>query len=350
MYIVTGAGGLIGSAVAQGLMGKGETVIGIDNDSRAQYFGPEASVSNTLETLKSQYKEQFLHYKADIADREAMESLMMVHKRSVRGVIHCAAQPSHDWAAQNVRRDFDVNAMGTMNLLWLTHTLAPEAKFVLLSTNKVYGDQPNYLSYQIHKRRFMPVDKTLHQGFKETLSVDHCLHSFFGVSKLAGDLYAQEYARNFGMEVMVLRGGCLSGRRHQGAELHGFLSYLMKCAINCHPYTLYGYGGYQVRDNVDSGDVWKAIDYFLEADPTENKPIVYNIGGGLNNSVSVLEAIDKVQVLTGNELVIHHGPQRVGDHKWWVTDTQLLEETYGWKPTQTIDDMLLAMYEEGNHE
>jgi CDP-paratose 2-epimerase len=348
-YIVTGTGGLIGSAVACGLMDLGHEVIGVDNNARAEYFGPEASTQHTIAWLSETYAKQYSHYPIDIAHQIELERLLLIHKRSLDGVIHCAAQPSHDWAATNVLRDFEVNATATVNLLRVTHMFAPESKFVLLSTNKVYGDNPNKLEYSIEGKRFVPASDRYKAGFHEGLNVDNCLHSYFGCSKLTGDMYAQEFARNAGMDVMVLRGGCLSGKGHQGAELHGFLSYLMKTAIKGDPYTVYGYDGYQVRDNVDASDVFNAIAKFLFSSE-RGLPVVYNIGGGLANSISVLEAIDLCQDIAGTEIPISFAKGRTGDHKWWVTDTSLLNKAFGWEPTVSIENMLLQMHEEYSRE
>lgn len=348
MYLVTGAGGLIGSEVANQLCHRGEQVVGLDDDSRAEYFGPETSIKDTLYQLREKHQERFENVASGIEDAKAVKHIFQVCRdedTEIQGVIHCAAQPSHDWATTHVLRDFEVNAYGTVNLLTLCYEYAPNARFVYLSTNKVYGDRPNRLDYLRLPQRYMPVDETLFDGFNEALSIDSSVHSFFGCSKLAGDLYAQEMSK-YGMNVMVLRGGCLTGARHKGAELHGFLAYLVKCAVNKIPYTVCGYGGRQVRDNLSSWDVWRAIEMFLIDDSPIAKPCVYNIGGGQANSCSIIEAVELVESLVGHPMELHEGPPRVGDHRWWVTDTSRLKKNYGWEPELSLERIMEELVEE----
>lgn len=313
MVVVTGSGGLIGSAAARSFCVDGP-VVGIDCDMRREFFGTEASTSGTVFELRKMSNYQ--HRYGDIRDRELVAAIMETHGAQVSAVIHCAAQPSHDWAARAPLADFDINAFGTLNLLEMTRRYAPQAAFVFMSTNKVYGGTPT--------------------RFDEQASIDQSLHSVFGASKVAADVMVQEYGRYFGMNTVCFRGGCLTGRAHAGAEQHGFLAYLCKCCREGIPYTVYGYGGKQVRDNIHAEDVVGAIREYI-ADPEPGA--VYNIGGGPANAVSVNEAIERAEAVCGKKMdVTYMDIARKGDHQWWVTDMTKFRNRYpNWQMQWDLD-------------
>jgi CDP-paratose 2-epimerase len=328
--IVTGSSGLIGSEAVRRLEREGFCVVGIDNDMRARFFGAEASTVPVRDQLLRDLK-HFTHKEIDIRDAKALVELFHENAPQLELVVHAAAQPSHDWAASDPETDFSINATGTLNLLEATRRHAPEATFVFLSTNKVYGDRPNTLPLVEQERRFeLPADHRYARGIDESMSLDQCTHSLFGVSKASADLMVQEYGRYFHMKTACFRGGCLTGPAHAGTELHGFLSYLMRCALTGAPYTVYGYKGKQVRDNIHSHDLVAALLAFHAA-PRVGE--VYNIGGGRGNDCSILEAIDLCEELTGRKLEWTYQEQnRVGDHIWWITDTSRFASHYpGWQ-------------------
>ena len=286
--IVTGSGGLIGSESVRHFVHQGFDVIGLENDMRATFFGPEASTSRTTAELTSLYSE-FRSVPVDIRDGEAVDQVFARHARAIDVVVHTAAQPSHDWAASDPHTDFAVNATGTLNLLEATRRHTPDATFIFTSTNKVYGDLPNSLPLlHLDTRLDLPIDHRWFDGVDTSMSIDRSTHSLFGVSKIAADLLVQEYGRYFHMPTVCFRGGCLTGPGHAGARLHGFLSYLMRCTVTGRPYTVYGYGGKQVRDNIHSADVVAAFDAFRRA---PRSAAAYNLGGGRECSCSMLEAI-----------------------------------------------------------
>lgn len=333
LIIVTGSGGLIGSTAARSFCADG-IVVGIDNDMRRVFFGEQASVLPTIDAMRD--LENYEHLDIDIQNRFALAKLFEKFSVDITAVIHCAAQPSHDWAASDPFTDFDINAVGTLNLLEMTRRYAPTAAFVFMSTNKVYGDAPNVL---LRNRSLNIADDD--PGISETdFPTDYpsaaLIHSIFGASKLAADIMVQEYGRYFGMNTVCFRGGCLTGRAHAGAEQHGFLAYLCKCARERIPYTVYGYGGKQVRDNIHAEDVASAMRAYIE-DPEPGA--VYNIGGGPANSVSVLEAIEKAEALCGHKMdVTFVDEPRKGDHKWWVTDMTKFRHRYpGWQMQWDLD-------------
>lgn len=336
--IITGSAGLIGSEATRFFAAKGFKVIGIDNDMRSKFFGPSAStflVRDALVNLKN-----YTHEEVDIRDQWQINRIVSTHGTDIRAVIHCAAQPSHDWAARDPHADFSINAVGTLNLLEACRQFAPTAAFVHMSTNKVYGDNPNRWTATEGETRYdVP---QLPNGFDESLSLDHCTHSIFGVSKASADLMAQEYGRYFGMNVGVFRGGCLTGPAHAGAKLHGFLSYLVKCAVYDLEYTVIGYHGKQVRDNIHSADLVSAFWQFVQA---PRPGAVYNIGGGRERSCSVIEAIRLVEKVTGKRIqTAYEDRPRVGDHKWWISDTRKFERDYpNWKQRYTLEETVAEM-------
>jgi CDP-paratose 2-epimerase len=317
--IVTGSGGLIGSESASHFARAGYDVVGLENNMRAQFFGPEASTQPTTDRLIGELGESFRSLELDIRDRDAVERVFEQHGSQIELVIHTAAQPSHDWAASDPHTDFTVNANGTLNLLDATRLHAPSATFIFCSTNKVYGDRPNSLPLIERPQRLeLPEEHRYHAGIDTSMSIDASTHSLFGVSKAAADLLVQEYGRYFELPTVCFRGGCLTGPNHAGTRLHGFLSYLMRCTMTGDPYTVYGYGGRQVRDNIHSADLVAAFAAFHAA---PRPAAVYNIGGGRASNCSMLEAITLCEEIAGRELNWELSDQhRVGDHRWWISD------------------------------
>jgi CDP-paratose 2-epimerase len=342
--IITGSGGLIGSEAVQHFVRAGYRVIGIENDMRAQFFGAEASTAHTTERLVGEL-DGFTSLEIDIRDAYAVERVFAEHASDLDLVIHTAAQPSHDWAASDPQTDFGVNANGTLNLLEATRKNKPEATFIFCSTNKVYGDQPNHLPLVTTETRLeLPADHPYHSGVDTTMSIDRTLHSLFGVSKAAADLLVQEYGRYFDMPTVCFRGGCLTGPAHAGTRLHGFLSYLMRCTITGDRYTVYGYDGLQVRDNIHSADLIAAFDAFHRA---PRAAAVYNIGGGRDSNCSMREAIAMCERIAGRELDHEFSDQaRIGDHRWWISDLDEFKADYpGWGITHDVEDVLREIYE-----
>ena len=341
--IVTGSGGLVGSEAVKKFHKEGFEVYGIDNDSRASYFGQSASTSATSQELERTLP-KFRALSIDIRDNASLEQLFMRLGSNVAAVIHCAAQPSHDWAASNPRVDFEVNASSTLSLLEFTRKCSPQAVFIYMSTNKVYGDLPNAIAYEELPTRFeVTRDSGFYEfGINERLSIDQSTHSLFGVSKASGDLLVQEYGRYFGMNTVAFRGGCLTGPSHKGTVLHGFLSYLVACGVRKTPYEIYGYGGKQVRDNLHSEDLAAAFWEFFLA-PRQGE--VYNIGGSRYSNISILEARTKIEEILGNRMeVTFSETRRTGDHRWYVSDVRKFSEDYPrWKISKGIDEILLEM-------
>lgn len=331
---VTGIGGLIGSAVAEAALCRGWQVSGVDSDARGRWFGPNGSTAWRLREL--------LSLGAEVANEDFRERPAYWVKDADL-VVHCASQPSHDFSRENVHEDSAVNYMGTVELLETVRAHAPEASFVFLSTNKVYGDFPNMLAYERTGRRLVP-DDVYANGFDEITPLEPVLHTPFGVSKLAADLMVQEYRKCFGLKTVSLRCGCLTGKTGSAVEAQGFLGYLVRSAVRGERYTIYGHEGYQVRDNIDADDVASAIFAVAEDDPGET---IFNMGGGPQNSVSVLEAIDYLRTRHGCSFPVTHGAARLGDHRWWITDTSKFEKRYhAWKRQktvwQTLDEMVMA--------
>jgi CDP-paratose 2-epimerase len=334
--LVTGSSGLIGSEAVEHFDRQGHQVHGIDNNMRQVFFGEPGDTTWNLERLRGVTR-NFTHYNLDIRDRIGLESLFRSQRFDL--IVHCAAQPSHDKARDIPLLDFEVNALGTVNLLEATRLHCPEAVFVFLSTNKVYGDAPNELPLKELETRWEYERPEDYNGIDESCRIDRTLHSLFGASKASADLMAQEYGRYFGMKVGVFRGGCLTGPSHSGVELHGFLSYLVKVVVTGGIYSVFGYKAKQVRDNIHSQDVVRAIEEFA-ADPRPGE--VYNLGGGRENSISVLEAIAKVERLTGKKMNWKYVEQnRVGDHICYISDLTKFKSHYtNWKVTIGLDEIL----------
>ncbi|WP_420402464.1 NAD-dependent epimerase/dehydratase family protein [Nisaea sp.] len=323
--LVTGSAGLIGAEAVRFLADKGLDVVGIDNDMRAYFFGGEASTGWSRAQLESALGGRYRHVSADIRDLAALEPVFEEYRGEIALVLHTAAQPSHDWAAREPITDFTVNANGTLNLLELTRRHCPEAAFVFTSTNKVYGDTPNRLPLvELETRWEIDESHPFHaNGIDESMSIDDTLHSLFGASKVAADVLVQEYGRYFGLKTGVFRGGCLTGPGHSGAELHGFLAYLAKCALSGKAYTVFGYKGKQVRDNIHAHDLVNAFWHFFQA-PRPGE--VYNIGGGRRANCSMLEAIRMAEQITGKPFNWSYSEEnRVGDHIWWIGDISKFE-------------------------
>jgi CDP-paratose 2-epimerase len=343
--IITGSGGLIGSESVGHFVQAGYEVVGLENDMRARFFGPEASTAHTTEALVSRYADRFRSMEIDIRDSEGVGRIFAQHAGQIELVIHTAAQPSHDWAASDPQTDFGVNANGTLNLLEATRAHAPDATFIFCSTNKVYGDLPNSLPLvELEKRLELGEDHRYYQGIDTTMSIDRSTHSLFGVSKAAADLLVQEYGRYFDMPTVCFRGGCLTGPNHAGTQLHGFLSYLMKCTMTGDPYTVFGYAGKQVRDNIHSADLVAAFEAFHRA---PRAAAVYNIGGGRQSNCSMLEAIGLCQQIAGSELQWSLGEEnRVGDHKWWISDLGPFKRDYPeWDITHDVEGILREIHD-----
>lgn len=341
--LVTGSGGLIGSEAAKFFAENGFEVVGIDNDMRSYFFGDEASTKWNVEKVEDKLAGAYTHYTADIRDNEAIEKIFKEHTFDV--IIHTAAQPSHDWAAKEPFTDFSVNATGTLVMLENMRQHCPNAVFIFTSTNKVYGDTPNSLPLvELEKRWELPEDHHFYKGIDESMSIDNTKHSIFGASKVAADVMVQEYGKYFGFKTAVFRGGCLTGPSHSGAELHGFLAYLIKCIASGKKYTIFGYKGKQVRDNIHSHDLVNAFYEFYKA-PRSGE--VYNIGGARNSNISMLEAIEKIEKLLGKKANYELSEEnRIGDHIWYVSDVSKFQNHYpNWKFEYDIDDILKEMCE-----
>lgn len=344
--IVTGSGGLIGSESVSHFVQAGYRVVGLENDMRARFFGPKASTAHTTDALVERYRQEFRSLEIDIRDADGVEWAFAAEPLGeIELVIHTAAQPSHDWAASDPQTDFQVNANGTLNLLEATRKHAPDATFIFCSTNKVYGDLPNQLPLvELPQRLELPEDHRYYQGIDTTMSIDQSTHSLFGVSKVAADMLVQEYGRYFDLPTVCFRGGCLTGPNHAGTQLHGFLSYLMRCTMTGDPYTVFGYGGRQVRDNIHAADLVTAFEAFHRA---PRAGAVYNIGGGRRSSCSMLEAIELCQEIAGRELDWSLGEEhRIGDHRWWISDLEPFRRDYpDWGITRDIRDILREIHD-----
>jgi CDP-paratose 2-epimerase len=343
--IVTGSGGLIGSESVRRFLEAGWDVVGLENDMRARFFGEEASTAHITDGLRDAYPD-FRSLDVDIRDADGVNRAFAELAGKIEAVIHTAAQPSHDWAARDPQTDFGVNALGTLNLLEATREHAAAAPFIFCSTNKVYGDTPNHLPLEEHEKRLeLPESHGYYGGIPTSMSIDHCTHSLFGVSKAAADLLVQEYGRYFDMPTVCFRGGCLTGPQHAGAQLHGFLAYLMKCTVTGMPYTVFGYGGKQVRDNIHCADLVSCFESFQRA---PRAAAVYNMGGGRRSNCSMLEAIDVCERISGRELQWELSDEaRIGDHRWWVSDVSDFEADYpDWLPRYGIDEILQEMFEQ----
>jgi CDP-paratose 2-epimerase len=342
--IVTGSGGLIGSESVRFFAEQGFQVIGVENDMRARFFGPDASTTPTSQRLVEEV-DGFRWERLDIRDADGVNGLFARHAREIELVVHTAAQPSHDWAASDPQTDFTVNANGTLNLLQATRDHTPDATFVFTSTNKVYGDRPNYLPLEeLAARLELPAGHRWHSGIDTEMPIDLTTHSLFGVSKAAADLLVQEYGRYFDMPTVCFRGSCLTGPQHAGAQLHGFLAYLMKCTVTGTPYTVFGYARKQVRDNIHAVRVVRAFAAFHER---PRAAAVYNLGGGRESNASMLEAIELCQQISGRQLDYTFSDQaRVGDHRWWISDLDAFRSHYpGWTLTSGVEEVLREIHD-----
>jgi len=342
--LITGSAGLIGSETARLFASRGLDVVGIDNDMRGTLFGAEASTAWSRAELERSIP-SYHHVDADIRDTAALEAIWQRYGKDIAVVVHTAAQPSHDWAARDPHVDFSINATGTLNLLDLCRRHSPEAAFIFTSSNKVYGDTPNRLPLVEHESRW-ELDEGhpfAAHGIPETMSIDASLHSLMGASKVAADVLVQEYGRYFGMNTVSFRGGCLTGPGHSGTQLHGFLAYLVQCAMTSRPYTVFGYQAKQVRDNIHSRDLVEAFWQFFES---PRAGVVYNIGGGRKSNCSMLEAISKAEQLAGRPMEwSYEEANRIGDHIWYISDLRAFQRDYpSWSLTYGIDEILAEIH------
>jgi len=343
--VVTGSAGLIGSEASRYFVGMGFDVVGIDNDMRKRFFGSEASTAWNAELLRRDLGSRYRHLDMDVRDRDGVLRLYRELGDDIELVIHTAAQPSHDWAARDPFADFDINATGTLNLLEATRQYSSSAVFIFTSTNKVYGDRPNELPLiELDTRYEINPDHTYARGIREDMPIDRCLHSVFGASKLAADTMVQEYGRYFGLRTACFRGGTLTGPAHSATELHGFLSYVMRCTMTGTRYRVYGYRGKQVRDAIHSADLIHAFHEFFRAPRIAE---VYNIGGGRFSNCSVLEAIQMSEEISGKKLDWEYVDQpRIGDHIWWIGDNGRFASHYPeWRMDYDIPMILKETHE-----
>jgi CDP-paratose 2-epimerase len=341
---VTGSAGLIGSESVRFFCERGFTVVGIDNNMRSVFFGEEASTEWSRDRLLQDYGDKYIHHSVDIRDADAIADVFKTYNSDISLIIHTAAQPSHDWAAQDPYMDFTINANGTLVLLESTRQYCPDAVFIFCSTNKVYGDTPNRLPLIEQEYRWEIADDHIYQpGIDETMSIDQTKHSLFGASKVAADVLVQEYGRYFNMKTASFRGGCLTGPSHSGTKLHGFLSYLMKCTMTGQPYQVFGYKGKQVRDNIHSYDLVNAFYHFYQ-NPRIGE--VYNIGGSRFSNCSMLEAIQECEAITSKKLNWEYAEDnRIGDHIWWISDVRKFQNHYpDWNLTYQVSDILKEIF------
>ncbi|GAA4848542.1 NAD-dependent epimerase/dehydratase family protein [Algivirga pacifica] len=345
VVIVTGAAGLIGSEAVEFFADKFDQVIGIDNNYREVLFGADASVEWNRMRLENQVT-NYKHYATDIRNYEGLEKIFQEYSSDIKMIVHTAAQPSHDWAAKEPLTDFTINANGTLNLLELTRQYAEKAVFIFTSTNKVYGDNPNKLPLVELDTRWEVAEDHMYfeKGIPETMSLDDTKHSLFGASKVAADVLAQEYGKYFGMNVGVFRGGCLTGPKHSGTQLHGFLSYLMKCAITGDHYTVFGYKGKQVRDNIHSWDLVNMFWHFYQ-NPMQGE--AYNAGGSRHSNCSMQEGIALCEKITGKKMnYTYSEDNRIGDHMWWISDISKFRSHYpDWEYKYNLEDILVQIHD-----
>jgi len=344
VVLVTGSCGLIGSETSSFFAEKGFDIVGIDNNMRKSFFGADGSILWNKKRLEKQYK-NYRHYFVDIRRENKINAIFKKYNKDIALIVHAAAQPSHDWAAKDPMVDFGVNATGTIVLLEALRKFCPQVVFIFTSTNKVYGDTPNRLPLVEKEKRFeLPNDHKYYQGIDESMSIDNCLHSVFGASKVAADVMVQEYGKYFNLKTGIFRGGCLTGPAHSGAELHGFLSYLVKCAVTKRKYKIYGYKGKQVRDNIHSFDLVNAFYHFFQQ-PRYGE--VYNIGGSRFANISVLEAIEICEKLTGEKFDYEYiNTNRIGDHIWWISDVSKFQSHYPeWKFKFGIEDTIKQIFQ-----
>jgi CDP-paratose 2-epimerase len=345
IVLITGSAGLIGSESVAFFSEKFDLIIGIDNNLREYFFGKDGNTNWNKNRLEEQF-DNYKHYNVDIRNIDELKAIFDKYQKDIKLIIHAAAQPSHDWAAKEPFTDFSVNANGTLNLLELTRITCPDAVFIFTSTNKVYGDNPNFLPLVETETRWEINEN--HEYFKngidENLSIDHTKHSLFGASKVAADILVQEYGRYFNLKTGVFRGGCLTGPNHSGAQLHGFLSYLMKCAIDGNQYTIFGYKGKQVRDNIHSFDLVNMFWHFYQ-NPRNGE--VYNAGGGRYANCSMIEAIKICEEISGNKMNCKYSEtNRIGDHIWYVSDLSKFKSHYpNWDWTYNLTNTLIQIHD-----
>ena len=342
--LITGSSGLIGSQAAEFFFKKGYQIVGIDNDMRSYFFGKEASTDWNTQILKQKIK-NYIHKAVDIRNQESLENIFKEFSSDIKVIIHTAAQPSHDWAAREPFTDFSINANGTLNLLEMTRQYCPQAVFIFTSTNKVYGDTPNQLPLIEEEMRWeIEKQHPFFEGIDESMSIDQSKHSLFGASKVAADILVQEYGRYFKMKTACFRGGCLTGPNHSGAMLHGFLAYLMKCCVTETEYTVFGYKAKQVRDNIHSYDLVNAFYHFVQ---NSRMGEVYNMGGGRQNSCSVLEAIHLCEQISGKTMKYNYCDEnRSGDHIWYISNLKKFQSHYPeWSQKYSLADTLKEIYQ-----
>ncbi len=346
--LITGSNGLIGSAAVSFFANKADLIIGLDNNMRKQFFGVDGDTKWNEENLKTKFK-NFIPHNVDIRDFKALKKIFKKYNSDIDLIIHTAAQPSHDWATKDPILDFQVNANGTLNLLQLTRLLSMNAVFIFTSTNKVYGDKPNQLPLieLEHRWELEPNHIFFKNGINETMSIDNTTHSIFGASKVSADIMTQEYGKYFGLKTGVFRAGCLTGPFHSGVKLHGFLSYLVKCAISNIKYTINGYKGKQVRDNLHSYDLIKMFWHFYKNPKTGE---IYNVGGSRYSNCSLMEAINKIQNITNKKLFTEYiDKPRKGDHIWWISDISKFRAHYPeWNFTYDLEKIISEIFFEMN--
>ena len=340
--LITGSSGLIGSSCVDFFSKKGFKVIGIDNDMRSYFFGEHCSTLQIEKNLKQEF-ENFESFSVDIRDLSKLENIFNKFNADISIIVHTAAQPSHDWAAKEPITDFSINAVGTINLLELYRKYCPKASFIFTSSNKVYGDRPNLLNLTELEKRFDFFENNTPSSIDESMSIDNCKHSVFGASKVSADIMVQEYGKYFNLNTVAFRGGCLTGQNHKGSEMHGFLSYLVKCIIKNKTYNIFGYKGKQVRDNIYSSDL---VEMFWNFHLNPKKGEVYNAGGGRENSISIIEAIEKINNIADlkwNKSTILEA-NRIGDHKWYISNLNKFKNDYPqWKLKHSIEEILVKM-------
>lgn len=343
--IITGSAGLIGAESVRFFSKQGFQIVGIDNDMRQEFFGKEASTDWQRKQLEEQIP-GYKHYSLDIRNENDMFRVFSEYGKDIKLIVHTAAQPSHDWAAKDPFKDFSVNANGTLVLLEATRKFCPDAVFIFTSTNKVYGDTPNYLPLvELEKRWEVDKSHNFYQyGIDESMSIDHTKHSLFGASKVSADVLVQEYGRYFGMKTGIFRGGCLTGPGHSGTQLHGFLAYLVKCAITGTEYTIFGYKGKQVRDNIHSYDLVNMFYHFYK-DPKPGE--VYNAGGSRHSNCSMMEAIDFCEKMTGKKMNYKYAEDnRIGDHIWYISDVRKFQNHFpDWAYKYNLEDILTQIHD-----
>jgi CDP-paratose 2-epimerase len=344
--LITGSAGLIGSEATKYFINKGFSVVGVDNNMRAYFFGKEASTLWNRRQLEKDFQEKYTHYNVDIRNQKRIEEIFKKYKFDL--IIHTAAQPSHDWAVKEPLTDFTINANGTLNLLENFRKYCPKATFIFTSTNKVYGDRPNLLPLKELKTRYeLPKNHRYFKGIDESMSIDNCKHSIFGVSKVAADIMVQEYGKYFNLKTTIFRGGCLTGPAHSGTKLHGFLAYLVKCIAENKKYTIFGYKGKQVRDNIHSFDL---VNMFWHVYKKPRCGEVYNAGGSRHSNISMLEAIKKIEkILNKKAKYSIKKTNRIGDHIWYVSDVSKFKKHYPkWSYKYDIDMILEEICQQGH--